>query len=290
LQPKAYEPHLRIAEIHLSQQRLAQANEAVGRARAIAPQALPVLRMAAGLAARGGKFDAALATAREAQAAHAQDAAGFLIEGEIHAMRGDRAASERVLRVASGKRGADEAVRRLHGLLVTEGRAADAARVASDWQARHPTDIGFLQHLASRALERKDYGAAEDHFRQVVRQQPRNAEALNNIAWLMMQQRKAGALAYAERATQASPNNAALMDTLAMSYAAAGQFDKAIRVQQQVLQLVPDSGTFGLNLARIYVMAGDKPSARRALEPLVDKKFAGQAEAKQLLSSIAKGG
>lgn len=288
--PKSFEPHLRIAELHLSQQRIPAANDAVNRARTIAPRALPVLRMAAGIAAREGDTDRALGVAREAQAAHVQEAAGFLIEGEIHAMRGDAVAAERLLRVALGKRGAEEAVRRLHGLLLTSGRAADAARLAGDWQSRRPADLGFVHYLAGRAVERKEYASAEALYRQVVRQQPRNAEALNNIAWLMLQQRKAGALAYAERATQAFPNNAALMDTLAMAHASAGQFERAVSVQQQVLKLVPGSGTFGLNMARIYVMAGDKSSARRTLEPLVAMKFAGQEEARKLLASIGGGG
>jgi len=287
--PRSPEPHLRAAEIQLAQRQPEAAAESVARARAIAPQALPVLRLAAGVAARARKFDQALAAAREAQAAHPHLAAGFLIEGEVHAMNGDRPAAERAFRAAINKQEADEAVRRLHMLLLVEGKTAEAAKVAVSWQSQHPTDMSFVQHLAARALDRKDYPAAEIHLRQVVRQQPRNAEALNNIAWLMVQQRKPGALAFAQRATQASPNNPALMDTLAMSHAAAQQFDKAIDVQQQVMKLVPESGAFRLNLGKIYLMAGDKVSARQALQPLAGKAFAGQVEARSLLASIEGG-
>ena len=42
-----------------------------------------------------------------------------------------------------------------------------------------------------------------------------NALALNNVAWLMAQQKKPGALPLAEKANKLMPDQPALMDTLA---------------------------------------------------------------------------
>lgn len=286
LQPKSPDPWLSVADIHLNQGRLPAAIDAAAKARQIAPQSLPVLRMVAGLAVRAKRFDQALAAAKDVQNAQPDDAAGYLIEGEVKLLDGEEVAAERVLRLAMDKRDASEAAKRLHALLVSKGRTDEAAKLAAQWQARHPKDMDFPLHLAMRMIERKEHAGAEAVLRKVHQQQPRNVDVLNNIAWLMTQQRKPGAVKYAERAIVFSPDNPVLLDTLAMAYASEKRFDDAIRTQKRTLQLMPDSGAFALNLARIHHMAGDKTQAVAVLQTLTGKSFAGQAEAVKMLAAL----
>ena len=74
------------------------------------------------------------------------------------------------------------------------------------------------------------------------------------------------------------------MDTLAVLLSAKGEHAKALELQKKVLVLKPDAPVFKLNMAKIQISAGDKPSAKKLLEELaaLGDKFSGQAEVARL--------
>ncbi len=288
LSPKSATPHLRMADIHIQAHDVGAARDAIRRATNLAPDSMQVLRVAVSLAAVDKDYTQALALARDLQRRHPAEAAGFLMEGEIEMLRNDAPAAERALRTALTKKAPEEAARRLHQVLVVAKRTDEADRFAASWIAKYPGDVAFLHYLGDRAIADKNWAAGERYYRQVIEHKAQDVQALNNVAWLLVQQGKPGASAFAERAVKASPNNPALMDTLAAAYASEKKFDKAIELQRRVVAAAPDAGAFRLNLAKMYLSSGDKTKAREHLTWLVDKspKFPGQAEVQQLLAQL----
>jgi Flp pilus assembly protein TadD len=64
--------------------------------------------------------------------------------------------------------------------------------------------------------EQNDWRQAAKSYRQALRREPGNAEAMNNLAWVLLQAEAAGeALAWAEKAVAADPHEPAYLDTLA---------------------------------------------------------------------------
>ena len=126
----------------------------------------------------------------------------------------------------------------------------------------------FLFYLGDVATKANDLAAAERHYQALLAISPQHALALNNMAWLMLQQKKPGALDYAERAVRAAPNSPALLDTLALAYADAGRPDKAIEVQARAQAMLPEDPYLRLNLARFYAQAGEKRKAKAELDRL----------------------
>ena len=120
------------------------------------------------------------------------------------------------------------------------------------WLKTHPRDVLFLFHLGDEALTRKDYASAETRYRAVLAASPAHALALNNVAWLLLQQKKPGALPLAEQAVKAAPDRPALRDTLAQALAAEGRLPQALEMQKSALALRPDDPHLRLNLARLY--------------------------------------
>jgi predicted Zn-dependent protease len=177
---------------------------------------------------------------------------------------------------------------KLHGVQLAAGHAAEAERMATDWIKGHPADAAFLYHLGDAALARSDWAAAEARYRAVVELQPRNALALNNVAWLMVKQGRPGAVAVAEKAIALLPDRAPLLDTLATALAAENQVPKAIETQKRAVARSPQDPNLKLNLARLYVKAGDKAYARAELNDLakLGDKFAAQPEVASLLKSL----
>jgi Flp pilus assembly protein TadD len=111
---------------------------------------------------------------------------------------------------------------------------------------------------------------------------------MNNVAYAMLQQGKKESLAMAQQANAAAPGTAAFMDTLALALAADGQFDKAVAVQRSAIEKASGAPGLRVNLARIYIQAGDKTQARKELEAVraLGDKFKGQAEVTRLLDSL----
>ena len=112
--------------------------------------------------------------------------------------------------------------------------------------------------------------------------------ALNNVAWLMAQQRQPGALALAEKANQLAPNQPALMDTLAYVLALEKQPQRAVELQKKAMAQAPQNDSLRLTLAKIYLENGDKANARAELDTLakLGDKFGAQPEVKRLLATL----
>ena len=177
------------------------------------------------------------------------------------------------------------------GVVTLSGTAkskAESDQFAAAWSKDHPKDLGFRVYLADAALARNDYAAAEAGYRDIVAVAPNHATSLNNIAYLLLKQNKPGAMPFAEKANELQPNQALLMDTMALALAADKRVDQAIELQKKALALSPESSTLKLTMARLHVQAGQKPQARELLESLtkLGDKLPEQAEVKSLLASL----
>ena len=103
--------------------------------------------------------------------------------------------------------------------------------------------------LGSLALRRADPEAAVRHLRRAVRDEPDLHRVANNLAWLLATSpskrirdpEEAIRIAEATVGAMQEPN-AAVLDTLAAGYAAAGRFDAAIRTAAAASALARETG------------------------------------------------
>jgi cellulose synthase operon protein C len=117
---------------------------------------------------------------------------------------------------------------------------------------------------------------------------PAHALSLNNVAWLLLAQKKPGALPLAQQAVQAAPDLPALRDTLAQALAADRQLPEALAMQKSALALQPDDPDLRLRLARLYAEANEKRLAKAELDRLaaLGDRFPRQAEVAAVLKSL----
>jgi predicted Zn-dependent protease len=250
LEPGAAMAYLGLAEAQLAAKDAGAARRTLARGLDKAPSAA-LHRLAGGLALREGRQDDALAHARSLQTRHADDAAGWLLAADVAQARGQPTEALALLRQAAERPRSGVAPQRLHKALQTAGQAGAAQAMAADWLRRHPKDALFHFYLGDLARAAKDWPAAERHYQAVASLQPANALVLNNLAWVLLQQRRPGALALAQQAVQAMPEQPALLDTLAAALAAHDRWDDAIRTQQRALALAPDDAEMPRRLARL---------------------------------------
>jgi putative PEP-CTERM system TPR-repeat lipoprotein len=276
---------LRLAEAQVAAKDLAAARNVLRKALEIDPASFPAKRSLAALALQQERPDEARTIAREVQKSRPNEASGYQLEGDVERQQKNWPAAVAAYRKAFAISPSTDLVIRLHQALFAGGQRAEADRLAADWQKNHPKDFGFNYYLGDMAMSRADFAAGEKHYRAVLDAQPRNALALNNVAWLMAKQGRSGAVPLAEQANQILPNRPQIMDTLATALAAEGEVKRAIDVQKRAVQLSRNDPNLRLNLARLHLKAGEKSQARAELEDLarLGDGFRAQTEVTELL-------
>lgn len=288
LRPDWPEPELRLAEAYATTNDLAAAKRSLNKALTIRPGLVPAQTALARVALRENQPQEALRIAQSMQKAQPKQAAGFLLEADVEMSRKRPDAAVAPLRMALQLAPDPQTAIRLHAVLGAAKRGPEAERLAAAWLKDHPKDVAFRYYQGDAALARRDLAAAEAHYREVLEIQPKHALALNNVAWLMAQQKKPGALALAEQANALAPNQPAVMDTLAYILALEKQAPRAVELQRKAMALAPENQGLRLTLAKIYLENGDRANARSELETLakLGDKFGAQAEVAQLLASL----
>lgn len=267
--PRSTLPWLRMADIAMGVADKPSAIRSLQKAIAMQPDFPDGQRALISLYVSDKRWNDALDVARGLQQRNPRQYIGYLLEAEIQRAAKDRskalAALQNGLRQAPGT----QLAMQLHALLLQgEQGVREAERFGAQWQQEHPQDAGFVFYLGDQALARKDINAAAQYYSAVLRQQPENAMALNNLAWIAGQQHKKEAIGFAGRAVALAPDQPSFLDTLAMLYSDRGEHAQALEIQNRALQLQPQNPQVKLNLARIALRAGQKELAKMRLDEL----------------------
>lgn len=287
-QPKSVDPLLGLTHAHLAAKSYGDAADTVKKALVLAPDSFAVMQVAVKVDVLAGKYDQALARARTLQTKSPKSAQGWILEGDIELSRRNWSAAAVAFRGALQKEESGLIAERLHRALRNTGDKEKSDAFAVDWLKKHPKDASFLFYLSGLALEDKNLDAASTQLEEVLRASPDNPLALNNMAWVQATLKKPGAVALAERVNRLSPNQPVFMDTLAYALASEGKIAPAIEVQKKALELAPSAHGLRLNMARLYLQAGDKAAARSELDALakLGDTFPQQSEVRELQAKL----
>jgi Flp pilus assembly protein TadD len=109
---------------------------------------------------------------------------------------------------------------------------------------------------------------AQPIYEQVLKIDPGNPVALNNLAYLKAEQGidLESALTMAQRARQKEPKSPQIADTLGWIYIKKSQSEEAVRIFQDVVKQEPDNPAFHYHYGMALLQKGDKVSAKRELD------------------------
>ncbi|KQP43486.1 XrtA/PEP-CTERM system TPR-repeat protein PrsT [Pseudorhodoferax sp. Leaf274] len=288
LQPQSAAPLVRLADAQMLDKNTAAADQSLRRALELQPNLVDAQRRLIAVRLEQGRAADAIAIARTVQKQRPTESVGFVLEGDARMANKDAAGA--LVAYQSGLKAApsSEAMVRLLTTLRSTGKGAEAERQADAWRKAQPTDIVVPMFQAEMAMGEKRMADAEKIYLEVVKKQPNNAVAYNNLAWVSSELKRDNALSYAEKANELVPNEAAFIDTWAALLADKQDYKKAIELQTKALGLQGNNPLFKLNMARIYAKAGQKTEARQLLDDLAKQgdKFAGQAEVEKLRATL----
>ncbi len=250
--------------------------------------ALPAQRGLLAIAVAQNRFSEALDIARAVQKQRPAEGVGQMLEGDIEVGRKAWDAAATAYRASLQKSPSTEVAIRLHKVLYSAGKNTEAERFGATWEKDHAKDAAFLFHLGDVALFERKLPQAETRYRAVLAVQPQNALALNNVAWLMVQQGKPGGAALAQQATELLPNQPALLDTWAIALATEKKYPQALEAIKRAQALSSKDNSLRLTLARILIESGDMSGAKTELQ-FLDKLgtgFADHEKVKAMLKTV----
>lgn len=147
-------------------------------------------------------------------------------------------------------------------------RTQDALQTLRKGQALQPNNAMVNLQLAltldAAGMQRESLPLYEN----IVKNQPDNAIALNNLAYMMAEEGRDLdlALTYAQRARQQRPGNLDIADTLGWVYLRKQLNDSAVNIYREILPKAPNNPLYHFHLGMALFQKGDTTGARRSLQ------------------------
>jgi putative PEP-CTERM system TPR-repeat lipoprotein len=286
--PKSAPAQLRLASVHMLLKNEAAAAADLKRAVELQPDFIPARLAQIELALRSHRNDDALALARQVQKLNDKLPVGYAVEGDVLMVQNKPAqalpAYEKALSISKSP----EMLVKIVQVMTMSGKGKEAQARAAQWLKEHPNDALVSMFLADRSLASKDFKPAISLLENVLKQNPNNPVALNNLAWAYQQEKDPRALGTAEQAFKVAGDNPGVMDTLGWMLVEQGNTARGLPLLQKASGLAPDSPEIRYHLAVSLNKSGDKQGARKELDKLLaqNKPFAQIEEARALLKTL----
>jgi putative PEP-CTERM system TPR-repeat lipoprotein len=290
--PRSAPALMQVAALRLMSNNTAQAEDDLKSVLAIQPDFPSAQIELAALYVRKGSPDLALMIAERMQRQHPQGAAGFQLQGDILMAKHQPAPALAAFERAYAFHATNELAIKIDNALREAGRVADAESRLTKWLAAHPDDLRAQAYRAQTWIGAGDYKRAAAQLEAVARRQPDNAVVLNNLALSYQELGDARAQATAEAALKNAPTRPDVMDTLAWILVGKGDAARAVTLLREAHTLAPKARDIRYHLAAALAASGDKDGARKELDSLLagDMRFAQADDVRKLSARLKAGG
>lgn len=288
ISPKSAMPHMRLAAVHMAMQNNAAATDDLKRAVELQPDLVPARMAQVEMAMRNGRPDDALAIARQIQKQNDKSPVGYATEGDILLAQNKAAQALPSYDKAFALAKSPQILVRALQAMTAAGKGKEAQARAAQWLKDHPNEPLVSMYVAESSLARKEYKPAIATLESVLKANPNNPAALNNLAWAYQQEKDPRALPTAEQAYKLAANNPGVMDTLGWMLVEQGNTARGVPLLQKASGLAPNAAEIRYHLAVGLHKAGDKQGARKELNQLLSdgKPFAQADDARALLKTL----
>ena len=288
LQPKSPVALYRLAGAQAANANRAEAASTLKKVLALKPDFIEAQAALVELEILAGHLPEAMKIAQQMQKQTAKSALGFVLEGDVLMAQKKFPQAAKVYETAYGMGNNGTLAIKLHAAYTQAGKPQEAEAKLAQRLKDSPDDVGVRIYSAEASLKSGQYQNAIEQYEWLLRKQPDNVLALNNLAWAYQQVKDPRALQTAEHAYKLKPDNAAIADTLGWMLVEQGNTKRGIEVLQKAVDAAPNAFDIRYHLAQALAKSGDKTKARNELERLLstDAKFPQQAEALALLKQL----
>jgi putative PEP-CTERM system TPR-repeat lipoprotein len=286
--PRSAHAQMQVAALHLLLKRPTQAEDYLKAALAMQPD-FPAAQLAlAELYVRKGWNELALMTAASMQRNHPKGAAGYQLQGDINMAQGKpELALDAFERAMELSKTSELMVKSVNALRVA-GRQEEGGKRLAAWLRQHPDDVRAQLYKGETMMADKQYKPAAAQFEAILKQQPANVVALNNLALAYQLSQDTRAADIAAQAYKLANDQPVVMDTFGWILVEQGDTARGLPLLKQASALAPQARDIRYHMAMGLFKAGDKAAARKELEVLMagNMKFAQADEARALLKQL----
>jgi putative PEP-CTERM system TPR-repeat lipoprotein len=292
--PRSAQALMQVAALSLVLNQPVQAEDALKGVLAIQPD-FPSAQVAlAELYVRKGSRDLALMVAEQLQRRHPEAAAGYQLQGDILMSKQQAGQALALYERAFKLNPANELAIKIDDALRQSGRRAEAVQRFERWLAAHPDDVRAQAYKAQTCMAEGEFRQAAARLEAVLKRQPGNAVALNNLALAYQELGDARAQETAEAAYRQAGEQPDVMDTLAWILVEKGPTKadgaRGLMLLQKAHALAPKARDIRYHLAAAMAKSGDRAGARKELEALAagDMRFAQAGQVRGLLAALQR--
>ena len=212
---------------------------------------------------------------------------GHTLLGEVARSRHQGPAAIEAYRSAHRiDRSSDSLLRLLAVLEPSQPQAATT--LAEQWLRDKPQDQQVWRALADMHARAGKMAAARDAYQSLIKHAPQDAEAMNNLAIVLIGLRDPGAAAVAERALALKPQTPYIIGTAGWAAYNAGQPERALQLLRDARLRDPTNASTRYFLATVLAQQGRKTEAREEIETALraNPGFAYTKDAQALLATL----
>lgn len=252
------------------------------------PDYLPAQAAMTDVEIRAGELAKAEARAKAIVQAHPKLGVGYSLLGDVAWARGAAPAATEQYRKAHQLSPSNDTLMRLANALRHQQGLKEAIALVELWLEKHPNDRRVRAAQAEQLLRTGDAAGARRHYERILRDAPKDAEALNNLANVLLRLDKAAAIPIAERAVAAAPGNASVLDTQGWVLLHNGQVERALQILRDARLRQPGNPEIRYHLGAALAKTGRHGEARTELQAALAAapRFEGSEEARELLKSL----
>ena len=269
LAPNSAAAHYGLAMALANSKNIASARASLTKALELQPGYLDAEVAMAALEVEARNYPEALKLAQRMRSRSPKSPAGAALEGDVRMSQKDFAGAARAYDAALEISKSSALFIKSHLALVRAGKTKEADAKGVDWLKSYPADNASRVYLADTAMAAGKNQVAIGYYQTVLDREPANVVALNNVAWLYLQENVPRALPAAEQALRLRPGDAMVLDTLGWILVQRGDTARGIDLMQRALALSPKSTALRYHLAAGYAKSGDKAKARETLDTLL---------------------
>lgn len=254
-----------IAELQVAAGNLPGAAHALDKALAAKPSHLRARGQRSSVYLLQGDVAKAEQLARSIVASDPKAGLGHGLLGDVARARNQMAAAiDAYKRAHELDRSTDSLLRLFDGMQRTQRPAALA--LAGQWVRERPTDVRVWRALADVQARAGNMTAARAAYEALVKQTPQDAEALNNLAIVLVSLKDAGASKVADQALALQPQRPHIIGTAGWAAFHAGKPDRALQLLRDARLRDPKNPGTRYFLGAVLAQQGRKGEAREELQ------------------------
>ncbi len=285
-EPRAVEVRRQLAALMVQAGDFEAARNLIKEGMRATPRAYPLYLDYALIDLKASGLPKALATAESLREQDLSYQALSALKGDVYMAAQQPAEAAKAYAAATAPSAA--LAERLAGAYLREGKPGEARAALAAWVSKHPDDLGPTAALSEIDISSNKLDAAEAELKTVLAKQPRNAVALNNLAWIYQLQSDPQARPTAEQAYLLAPT-AQSADTLGWVLTRGGDPDRGLVLLRQAAASGDPRIAYHLGVA--LSDSGRKEEAVKVLNAVAAARgeFTEKTDAQHLLGQLTKG-